>query len=148
MIERTAAIAATAPATPATAAPAAKGARTFADEFRFAASTEKAAKAEQRPDGEKTKGVSGHPYARILNGDDKGLYLNQLEGSPREGSAFKKVARDDRVFHAYGTGKDRVIVEVKAKTAADTDTGKGTTTTGGTGSTPGTTGAKPATGAV
>jgi hypothetical protein len=84
------------------------------------ATTEAAA----RPDGEQTKKVAGHPFSKIVNGDDKGLYLNQLAGSPRLGKAFKLVERADHVFHVYGTGKDRVIVEVKAKTtpAATTET--------------------------
>lgn len=72
-----------------------------------------------RPDGEQTKKVAGHPFSKIVNGDDKALYLNQLAGSPRLGKAFKLVERADHVFHVYGTGKDRVIVEVKAKTTPD-----------------------------
>lgn len=78
----------------------------------FSKELEKAS-TKQRPDGEQTRKVSGHHYAKIMNGDDKGLYLNQLDDSPREGQAFKKVARDDRVFHVYGEGKSRVVVEVK-----------------------------------
>ncbi len=77
-----------------------------------------AVKVAARPDNEQTKKVSGHPYSRIENGNDKGMYLNQLESSPRVGAAFKLVARDDRVFHVYGEGKDKVVVEVKKKDAA------------------------------
>lgn len=75
------------------------------------------AKAAERPDGEQTKKIAGHPYSRVENGTDKGKYLNQLGGSPREGSVFELVKRDDRVFHVYGSGEDRVIVEVKAADA-------------------------------
>jgi hypothetical protein len=75
------------------------------------------AKAEARPDGEQTTKVAGHPYSRIVNGDDKGLYLNQVAGNPRMGRAFKLVERDDHVFHIYGTGKDRVIIGLPQKSA-------------------------------
>ena len=82
-----------------------------------------------RPDGEQTKKVAGHPFSRIINGEDKGLYLNQLAGNPRMGKAFKLLERDDHVFHIYGTGKDRVIVEVKAKSTTDAATTTSTPTT-------------------
>ena len=72
-------------------------------------------KAATRPDNEHTTKVAGHPFARIENGADKGLYLNQLDGSPREGAVFRLVERDSRVFHVYGEGKDKVVVEVKPK---------------------------------
>ena len=72
-------------------------------------------KAETRPDNEQTKKVAGHPYSRIENGADKGRYLNQVDGSPREGAIFKRVERDDHVLHIYGTGKDRVVIAVKSK---------------------------------
>ena len=75
-------------------------------------------KATARPDNEHTTRVSGHPYSRILNGVDKGMYLNQLAGNPREGAVFKLVERDDRVFHVYGSGKDKLVVEIKAKPKA------------------------------
>jgi len=86
-----------------------------------------AVKAVARPDNEQTKKITGHPFARIENGKDKGLYLNQLESSPRAGAVFKLVERDDRVFHVYGDGKDKVVVEVKKKDAATS-----TAPTGGT----------------
>ncbi|MFP5364116.1 MAG: hypothetical protein ACLGI5_15465 [Thermoleophilia bacterium] len=72
-------------------------------------------KAVARPDNEHTRKIAGHPYSRIENGADKGLYLNQLQGSPRVGAVFRLVERDDRVFHVYGTGSDKVVVEVKKK---------------------------------
>ena len=116
---------------PAARSAATRGGAGFADQLaRFTASSS-TVKAETRPDNEQTKKIAGHPYSRIENGTDKGRYLNQLDGSPREGAVFKLVERDDRVFHVYGTGADRVIVEVKKKDAA--------TSSGSTG------GARPAT---
>ena len=117
-------------------APAAKSTKSFADELAKSASTSASStKAPARPDNEQTKKVAGHPYSRIQNGADKGLFLNQLASSPRLGSAFRMVERDDRVFHVYGTGKDRVIVEVKAKSTADSTTGTTTDTTPATSTT-------------
>jgi hypothetical protein len=73
-----------------------------------------------RPDNEHTTKVAGHPYARIENGRDKGMYLNQLDGNPREGAVFKLIERDDRVFHVYGKGRNMVIIEVTPKEKSDT----------------------------
>jgi hypothetical protein len=78
-----------------------------------------ATKAAARPEGEMTKKVAGHPYASVENGSDKGRFLNQLAGNARQGSVFKMVERDDRVFHVYGTGKDKVVVEVKSASKSD-----------------------------
>ena len=98
----------------------ASSSKSFAGELaRFTNSAPRTVKAVARPDNEHTTKVAGHPYARIENGHDKGLYLNQLAGNPREGAVFRLVKRDDRVFHVYGTGKDLLIVEVKAKAKAD-----------------------------
>ena len=92
-------------------APAVKPTKSFADELAKSASTAASStNGPARPDGEQTKKVSGHPYARIANGADKGLFLNQLAGSPRLGSAFRLVEREDRVFHVYGAGKDRRVI--------------------------------------
>jgi hypothetical protein len=94
--------------------PSASAGRSFAGELaRFTSTAPAAVKAVARPDNEQTTKVAGHPYARVENGRDKGMYLNQLAGSPREGAVFKLVERDSRVFHVYGTGPERVIVEVK-----------------------------------
>jgi hypothetical protein len=99
-----------------------RGGAGFAGQLaRLTASSSTTVKAETRPDNEHTKKITGHPYSRIENGTDKGMYLNQLDGSPREGAVFKLVKRDDRVFHVYGAGQDRVIVEVKKKDAATPD---------------------------
>jgi hypothetical protein len=88
----------------ATAKSAAKKGQSFAGEL--AAAT----KAPARPDGEQTKKVAGHPYSRIINGDDKGQYLNQVAGSPRQGEVFRLVERGDHIFHVYGDGKNKVII--------------------------------------
>ncbi len=115
--------------TPAARATATRGGASFAGELaRYVSSTASGAassstapstvKAEARPDNEQTKKISGHPYARVENGADKGMYLNQLRSSPRAGAVFKLVERDDRVFHVYGDGRDKVVVEVKQKDAA------------------------------
>jgi hypothetical protein len=88
-----------------------------------------ATKAAARPEGEMTKKVAGHPYASVENGSDKGRFLNQLAGNARQGSVFKMVERDDRVFHVYGTGKDKVVVEVKTASKSDATA---TPATGGT----------------
>jgi hypothetical protein len=108
--------------------PATKATKSFAAELAKSAGTAaSSAKAAARPDGEQTKKITGHPYSRIGNGTDKGLFLNQLAGSPRIGAAFRMVERDDHVFHVYGTGKDRVIVEVKAQSTSDAPSTTSTT---------------------
>jgi hypothetical protein len=126
-------------ANPAAATPTAARGTSFAGELaRFAATAPSttapsstapnAVKAVTRPDNEQTKKVAGHPYSRVENGADKGRYLNQLDGSPREGAVFKRVERDDHVLHIYGTGKDRVVVAVKPK---DRDAPPSSPATGG-----------------
>ena len=110
-----------------------RGGASFAGELaRYVSTTSPAVKAkveaEPRPDNEQTTKVSGHPYSRIENGADKGLYLNQLENSPRVGAVFKLVERDNRVFHVYGEGKDKLVVEVKKKAAATSTAPTGGTT--------------------
>jgi hypothetical protein len=121
---------------------AAKTTKSFAHELARSASTAASSgtNAAARPDGEQTKKITGHPYSRVENGADKGLFLNQLVGSPRKGSAFRLVERDDRVFHVYGSGTDRVIVEVKAQGKSDatstTSTAPTTSTTSNTSTSP------------
>jgi len=88
----------------ATAKSAAKTTKNFAGELAAAS------KPPARPDGEQTKKVAGHPYARIINGADKGSYLNQVAGSPRQGAVFRLVERGDHIFHVYGEGKNKVII--------------------------------------
>ena len=128
MIEPTqAAAAATTGATTASRSAAVQGVKSFASVLAKSANTASSTtaattEAAARPDGEQTKKVAGHPFARIINGDDKGMYLNQLAGSPRLGKTFKLIERADHVFHIYGTGKDRVIVDVKTKATPDATT--------------------------
>jgi hypothetical protein len=117
MIDPTGATAASSHATRSTKPAARHASRDFAGELAtFVAKPTgvTTTKAPARPDGEQTKKVAGHHYARIENGTDKGKFLNQLAGSPREGSVFEIVKRANREFHVYGTGKDRVVVELKA----------------------------------
>ena len=77
------------------------------------------AKAVERPDGEMTKKIGGHPYSRIENGDDKGMYVNQVAGGPREGAIFRLVERGDRVYHVYGSGRDKLVIGLDAQKKAD-----------------------------
>jgi hypothetical protein len=115
--------------TPVARASATNGGTSFGSQLaRLVDGPASAAKAPTRPEGEMTKKVVGHPYASVENGSDKGMFLNQLASNPRQGTVFKMVERDDRVFHVYGTGKDKVVVEVKA--ASKTDAGA-TPATGG-----------------
>ena len=100
-----------------------------------ASSKSGAVKAVSRPDNEQTTKVAGHPYSRIINGTDKGMYLNQVDGSPREGAVFKRVERDDRVFHVYGDGRDKVVVEIRSKAKADTGSAAAPSTGGATATT-------------
>jgi hypothetical protein len=103
----------------------------FANVLARAASTAPGTvRAETRPDNEQTTKVANHPYSRVENGADKGRYLNQVDGSPREGAVFKLVERADRVLHVYGTGKDKVIVAVM--TAKDKDAPRPPATGGST----------------
>lgn len=66
-----------------------------------------------KPTGEKLSPVRGHHYSKIESGVDKGMYLNQLPGSPRRNEAFTLVERGGRTFHVYGSGSERVVVEIK-----------------------------------
>jgi hypothetical protein len=92
----------------ATAKTAVKSTKSFATELAAAA------KPEARPDGEQTKKIAGHNYSRIVNGDDKGMYLNQVAGGPRQGDTFRLVERGGHVFHVYGTGADKLIIGLKS----------------------------------
>ena len=71
------------------------------------------------PKGEKSEHVSGHSYDEVTAGPRDGMFLNR-SGNKRDGQAFAMVKRDGREFHVYGTGKNRVIVEVNHKKADDT----------------------------
>jgi hypothetical protein len=77
------------------------------------------------PKGEKTEAVKGHSYSEIIAGPRNGMFLN-TSGNGRDGQAFARVRRDGREFHIYGSGKHRVIVEIKHPDKG-TDTSNNTT---------------------
>ena len=79
------------------------------------------------PKGEKSEKVAGHAYDEVTAGPRDGMFINR-SGNKRDGQAFAMVKRDGREFHVYGTGKNRVIVEVKHK-KDDTQTTTNTPTT-------------------
>jgi hypothetical protein len=79
------------------------------------------------PKGEKSEHVKGHSYDEVTAGPRDGMFINR-SGNKRDGQAFAMVKRDGREFHVYGTGKNRVIVEVKHK-KDDTQTTTNTPTT-------------------
>jgi len=70
------------------------------------------------PKNEKTTPVEGHRYADITRGPRNGMFLN-TSGNKRDGQAFVLVKRDGKEFHIYGSGKDRLVVCLKRKDAAD-----------------------------
>ena len=80
------------------------------------------------PKGEKTEHVKGHAYDEVTAGPRDGMFINR-SGNKRDGQAFAMVKRDGREFHVYGTGKNRVIVEVKHKKDATQTTPNAPTTT-------------------
>lgn len=57
--------------------------------------------------------VTGHSYWEVTSGPKKGAFVN-ASGNARDGQYFDRVERDGRAFHVYGSGTDRVVVEVKA----------------------------------
>jgi hypothetical protein len=61
--------------------------------------------------GEVWEPVRGHRYADIIGGPRNGMYVN-TQGGPRDGMAFQIVKQGDKVFHVYGTGKDREVLQV------------------------------------
>ena len=75
--------------------------------------------AKKAPKGETTKAVEGHAYADVLTGPRNGMYVN-TSGNKRDGQAFVLLKRDGKEFHIYGSGKDRVVVCLRRKEAADT----------------------------
>jgi hypothetical protein len=78
---------------------------------------------DQPPKGERWAPVEGHSnYADILEGKRNGLYVN-ISGGIRDGMAFQIVKKGDKVFHVYGTGKDKQMIQVapKAKKADAAD---------------------------
>ena len=74
--------------------------------------------AKKAPKGERSAPVAGHSYADITKGPRNGMFLN-TSGNKRDGQAFTLVKRDGKEFHIYGSGKDRLVVCLKRKDAAD-----------------------------
>jgi hypothetical protein len=67
--------------------------------------------ADQPLPGEVWEPVRGHRYADIVGGPRNGLYVN-TQGGPRDGMAFQIVTQGEKVFHVYGTGEDRDVLQV------------------------------------
>jgi hypothetical protein len=86
------------------------------------------------PSGERWAPVEGHNnYADILEGPRNGLYVN-ISGGIRDGMAFQIVKKGDKVFHVYGTGKDKQMIQVAPKDKDDSGKkASGTAAAGGTG---------------
>ncbi len=68
------------------------------------------------PAGEQYAKVAGHRYEEIVAGPRNGMFINR-SGNKRDGEAFVRVERGDRVFHIYGTGKNRLIVGMRVHPA-------------------------------
>jgi hypothetical protein len=81
---------------------------------------------------ERLQPVQGHHYAKVVAGAREGEYVNRSHNE-RHGEAFTLVRRAGRVFHLYGTGADRVVVELPsaAKDAAAKADQAAPETTGG-----------------
>lgn len=107
---------------------------------RSPAFTDDLAKAKER-----LQPVQGHAWSKVVAGTREGQYVNRSHND-RHGEAFEVVRRAGRVFHVYGTGADRKVVELptaakaaaEAKAKADAEkaaTTQTSTTTSGTGTT-------------
>jgi uncharacterized membrane protein YgcG len=93
--------------------------------------TAQAAAHDRPPDNETWAPVDGHSsYADILNGKRNGLFVN-ISGGVRDGMSFQLVKHGDKVFHIYGTGKTRQVIEVKQH-KADAGTKSNSTTSSST----------------
>lgn len=82
---------------------------------------------------ERLQPVEGHGYSKITEGAREGQYVNRSHNA-RHGEAFTLVRRAGRVFHVYGTGSERVAVELPsaARDAAAKAEQASPETTGGT----------------
>jgi hypothetical protein len=79
----------------------------------------------QPPKGEQWAPVPGHHnYVQIVAGPRNGQFVN-VSGGIRDGMAFQIVKQGDNTYHVYGSGKDRLTVDVSSP--------KRTTEGGGTG---------------
>ncbi|MEA2341600.1 MAG: hypothetical protein QOG11_1677 [Solirubrobacteraceae bacterium] len=89
---------------------------------------------------EQLQPVKDHAFSKVVAGAREGQYVNRSHNE-RHGEAFAVVRRAGRVFHVYGSGDDRKVVELpsaakaaaEAKAKADTSAGStaDTTATGG-----------------
>jgi hypothetical protein len=119
--------------TAAVTASAAKAATTTAKAVTDAATTAKtatksfsqlfAAAEKELKTGEKLEKVAGHAFGRIDGGARDQMCLN-LSGNKRSGEAFDLVTRNGHSFHVYGSGKDKVSIDMgaDAKTATTSTT--------------------------
>jgi hypothetical protein len=71
--------------------------------------------------GEVWEPVRGHRYADIVGGPRNGLFVNTT-GGPRDGMTFQIVKSGGKVFHVYGTGKDRETIQMVPHTGAPATT--------------------------
>jgi hypothetical protein len=84
---------------------------------------------------ERLQPVKGHAWSKVVAGTRQGQYVNRSHND-RHGEAFEVVRRAGRVFHVYGTGDDRKVVELptpakaaaEAKAKADAEKAKAGTT--------------------
>jgi hypothetical protein len=82
------------------------------DSGRVDRAERQASHAARRPRSEEwaaVKGVSN--YADIVSGPRNGWYVN-TSGGERDGMLFHIVHKGDKVFHVYGKGKHKQVVEV------------------------------------
>jgi hypothetical protein len=70
---------------------------------------------------QKLQPVKDHGFSKVVAGPHEGQYVNRAQGNERNGQTFEIVRRAGRIFHVYGTGADRKVVELPsaAKTAAE-----------------------------
>jgi hypothetical protein len=96
------------------------------------------------PRNEVWEPVEGHNFrADILNGPRNGWFVN-ISGGVRHGQAFHIVERNGKTFHVYGTGDDKLWVEIRKRPepsdAIDTSTDVTDATDGATADPPAETG--------
>lgn len=80
-----------------------------------------AATSAKAPKGEITQKVDGHDYVEVVAGPRNGMFINR-SGNDRDGQAFVRKRGAEYDLHIYGTGKDRDIVKVPHKGAAEETT--------------------------
>jgi hypothetical protein len=69
--------------------------------------------ADQPPKGELWAPVPGTTaWADILGGRRDGLFVN-TSGNSRQGMAFQVVVRGGKTYHMYGSGRHRLMVEIR-----------------------------------